>query len=222
MALPPTQTAIVQPNSASLTLFEMKLVSSTAINVPVNLSAAAIIGATSITVTALTGAIPAGTTLHFTGQDVVTTAAAASAATTLTVLPLTAALLATATSTYDGFTVLPITGGVNLAISDASVAFAAYVSSGADVWDYNVKTAMSAKATVKTAANDNDPAVSPFVAAGLQAGVAALVFARMRRASGSYYTFMGPLSVTPADPERGIAETMFTINVSGKVTYTPV
>ena len=222
MALPPVQSAIAQPNSASLTLFEMKLVSSTTVSVSVVLSAAAIIGATSITVTALTGAIPAGTTLHFLNQDVITTAAAAAAATTLTVLPLTAALASAAASVYDGFTVLPITGGVNLAISDTSVAFAAYVTSGADVWDYNVKTAMSAKATVKTAANDNDPAVSPFVTAGLQAGVASLVFCRMRRASGSYYTFTGPLSVTPADPERGIAETMFSINVSGKVTFTPV
>ena len=79
MALPPVQSAIAQPNSASLTLFEMKLVSSTTVSVSVVLSAAAIIGATSITVTALTGAIPAGTTLHFAGQDVVTTAAAASA-----------------------------------------------------------------------------------------------------------------------------------------------
>ena len=222
MALPPIQTANAQPNSASLTLFEMKLVSNTTVSVPVVLTAAAILGATSITVTTLTGAIPAGTTLHFTGQDVITTAAAAAAATTLTVLPLSAALASAAASTYDGFTVLPITGGVNLAISDASVAFAAYVTGGADVWDYNVKTAMSAKATVKTAANDNDPAVAPFVAAGLQAGVASLVFCRMRRASGSYYTFTGPLSVSLADPERGIAETMFAINVSGKVTYTPV
>ena len=222
MAIAPVQTTTAQPNSGSLTLFEMKLVSSNFVSVPVALSAAATVNATSITVAALSGAIPAGTTLHFLNQDVITTAAAAAAATTITVLPLSLALLATATSVYDGFTVLPITGGVNLAISDTSVAFAAYVTSGADVWDYNVKTAMSAKATVKTAAPDNDPAVAPFVAAGLQSGLVSLVFCRMRRSFGSYYTWTGPLSVTPADPERGLSETMFSINVSGKVTFTPV
>jgi hypothetical protein len=222
MAQPPVQTATPQPNSASLSLLELKLVNSPFVNVGVTTGAAAIIGATSLTVTALSGAIPAGATLHFANQDVILTAAAAAAATTLTVQPLTAALASGVTSTYDGFTVLPLLGGIALTLADTNAAYAAYALSGGDVWDYNVKTAEKFTLAFKTSANDNDPAVSPFVAAALLSGAGCQTFIRLRRASGSWYSGTVTLHVTPADPERGVAETMFTGTGTGKLTFTPV
>ena len=223
MALPIAQSSLgSQPTTGSTTLLEIKLATNTAVSVAVVLSAAAIVGATSLTVTALTGAIPAGTVLHFTGQDVTTTAAAAAAATTLTVLPLTAALASGAASVSDNFTVLPILGDVNLAFNPTDVAYQAYATSGLNVWDYAVKVAMSAKLDFKTGAADNDPAVQPFVQAGLQSGGAAFIYFRVRRASGSYYQGICTLGVNMTNPARGIAETMFSGTTSGLVTFTPV
>ena len=62
-------------------------------------------GATSVPVTALTGAIPSGAKLTFTGGKVATlTAAAAASATSLTVAALAQALVASDVATYDGYT----------------------------------------------------------------------------------------------------------------------
>ena len=223
MALPLAQTSIgSQPTTGSTTLLEIKLATNTAVSVAVTTSAAAIAGATSLTVTALTGAIPAGTLLHFSTQDVTTTAAAAAAATTITVLPLALALASGATASSDNFTVLPILGDVNLQLSPTDAAYQAYASSGLNVWDFAVKTAMNGKLDFKTAAADNDPAVLPFVQAGLQSGSAAFIYFRLRRASGSYYQGVCTIGVNMANPARGIAETMFSGTTTGQISFVPV
>ena len=222
MAVPPAQTTMgAQPTTGSTTLLEIKLTSSTVASVAVVLSAAATIGATTLTVTALTGAIPAGTVLHFVNQDVTTTAAAAAAATSLVVLPLSLALLSAATASSDGYTVLPILGDVNLTFSPTDAAYQAYATSGLNVWDYAVKTAMNGKLEWKIGAADNDPAVVPFVQAGLQSGSAAYIYFRLRRASGAYYQGVSTIGVNQTNPARGIAETMFSGTTSGVVTFSP-
>ena len=219
--LPQTSTGS-QPTTGSTTLLEIKLTSNVTPSVAATTSAPAIAGATSLTVTALTGAIPAGAVLHYANQDVTTTAAAAAAATTLTVLPLALALASGQSANSDNFTVLPILGDVNLQLSPTDANYQAYASSGLNVWDYAVKVGMNGKLDFKTGAPDTDPAVLPFVQAGLQSGSAAFIFFRLRRSSGAYYQGVCTLGVNMNNPARGIAETMFSGTTTGQITFTPV
>ena len=219
---PPVLAALpYQPTAGSIALLEIRLVSSVVTSVPVTTSAVTAIGATTLTVTALTGAIPAGTVLHFASQDVTLTAAAASAATSLVVLPLTLALPASSSS-YDGYIVQPVQGAVNLAITPTDVVYAAYATSGLNVWDYAVKVASAAKLDFRCAAPDTDPSVAPFVVAGLQSGSAALIAFRRRRSSGAWYSGYSTIGVSFTDPERGISETMFNGTVTGPLIATLV
>jgi len=223
MVQPPAQTAAAtqQTTTGSTTYFEVRLASYSAPSVVATTSAAAVAGATTLAVTALTGPIPAGAVLHFPTGDATLTAAAAAAATSLSVLPLDTAIPSAAASSYDGYFALPILGDVNLSFSPTDVNYQAYVSSGLDVWDYASKVSMAGKLDFKTGAPDNDPAVYPLVQAGMRSGGVAGVQFRLRRASGSWYTGFSTLGVNMNNPARGIAETMFTGTTSGRVVFTP-
>ena len=208
-----------QPTSGSLTAFEYRLASATAFtSVAATLSAAAIIGATALTVAALTGPIPAGSILHFPGLvDAVLTAAAASAATTLAVLPLSGPLASAATSSYDGFTNIPVLGEVQLQFAETSVAFTAFTSNGGNVWDYAIKVAMNGTLALRTATPESDPSITALVDAGLASGGLALILFRYRRPNGNWYYGAATVATNLIDPVRGVSETSFMGKTSGQV-----
>ncbi|MDQ3547870.1 MAG: hypothetical protein M3439_03535 [Chloroflexota bacterium] len=92
--------AVILPGGAKLVAAQFPVETA----VTVTTTAAAAIGATTVAVTALTGPIPSGTILDFTGAGkfALLTAAAATGATTLTVEALTTALASGDVATYTG------------------------------------------------------------------------------------------------------------------------
>lgn len=216
-----------QPSSGSTTLFEYRLASDGAFTpVAVALTAAALVGAVSLAVTALSGPIKAGSALHFNASGVgdklaIVTADAASGATTINVFPLAQALDATDTASYDGFLTLPVLGEVNLALSPQAQNYQAYSPDGVNVWDYAVKTGMGGTITVRTGAPASHPAVTKLIQAGLKSGGAGLILFRNRLPDGSYYYGASTIGVTPMTPVRGVLEHQFTGTTSGPIGFQP-
>ncbi|WP_407543777.1 hypothetical protein Q0M94_28255 (plasmid) [Deinococcus radiomollis] len=208
-----------QPTSGSLTAFEYRLANSAAFtSVTATLSAAAVQGATTLAVTALTGPIPAGAVLHFPlGVDAVLTAAAAAAATTLAVLPLSGPIANAAAASYDGFIIIPVLGEIQLQFAETSVAYQAFTANGGNVWDYAVKVAMNGTLQIRTATPENDPTITALVDAGLASGGAALILFRYRRPNGNWYYGAATIAANLMDPVRAISETSFTGKTTGQV-----
>lgn len=124
------------------------------------------VGDTSITVVALTGAIPSGTVLDFNGIPVTLTAAAANAATALTVEALTNVVPNGAVAEYGEFRRVPLSEEWSVTLKDDNENIKVH----GRTLPITSKNGIDFEAKIKTVAGIADPTVKDLVQAGLSLG----------------------------------------------------
>jgi hypothetical protein len=213
------------PTSGSDNVFEIRFQPEyliATINVAVVLSAAALVDATSLAVTALSAAIPANVLLHFSGGAATktvfarTTAAAASGATGLSIEPLPAPLASAAATAWEGYYCPPLQGEIALTFSEQNADIDTY-SSLPEVFGYGTITGRRYTIGFKTFAPKQDPVVRKMYTKGKKVGGAAIVNWRVTDGAGNFTNGDASLSLTAEPkPVRGAQEIGFMLHGQGR------
>ncbi|GAA5503018.1 hypothetical protein Dxin01_02767 [Deinococcus xinjiangensis] len=155
------------PNTHSATLTSCLVLPADAmeiIDAQVKAGAAAAKDATTLTVAALTTAIPAGTVLDFGGVPVVVTTAAAAGAVELDIEALPAALANAAAATFHNYDEVPLAENFNATLNDDEETIKVH----GRFTPIRSKNGVDFTATIKTVAGADDPVIARLIEAGMQ------------------------------------------------------